>query len=395
MYLLRGAATFALFFFVKLLVYVTTVGMAMQDNAKLYMDFPMWGIGLIVLIGSLFLYNSLVRLFALYDAISADAFFENPIVKRRFAEYRDAFCDRDLLFTTLPAIALFSILLPIGAFPEAKLLFGSLGSLQYPVTYAVYIFSFIFTAINSRYETRRHWRALYDSRDTEAVRRRIIFLLKGILISVIYPFAVPLSPFLVVIAINLFTVLTALLGLFSTIGLGIATSLTLIFIISMPRLRALSARRKFTKRLSSVAERAGYEVLDMQKEKRLAAGYAGAISFSLKYKERKYTCRLIPIERRGRPIYFTGEHDAHFLLKIGIGKHFVSIARHFDYSPTGEGKSIVILAPEPKYVFVSSDGGEKRLFTGDKIWKHTVFEPDSFFGALDRHCLDKSSGMFE
>ena len=91
MYLLRGAATFALFFFVKLLVYVTTVGMAMQDNAKLYMDFPMWGIGLIVLIGSLFLYNSLVRLFALYDAISADAFFENPIVKRRFAEYCDAF----------------------------------------------------------------------------------------------------------------------------------------------------------------------------------------------------------------------------------------------------------------------------------------------------------------
>ena len=367
----------------------------MQDNTQLYMDFPIWGIGLIVLIGSLFLYNSLVRLFALYDAISADAFFKNPVVKRRFAEYRDAFSDRDLILTTLPAIVLISILLPFGVFPEAQLLFGSLGSLQYPITYAVYILSFIFTAINSRYETRRHWRAIYESHDTEIVRRRIIFLLKGVLIAVIYPFAVPLSPLLAVIGINLFSVLVALLGLFSTVGLGIATTLVIILLLLMPRIRALSARRKFTKRLSSVAERAGYEILDMHKEKGFAPGYAGAISFSLKYNDRRYTCRLIPIEHRGRPIYFTDARNAYFLLKIGTKKHFVSMTKHFEYAPNGDGKSIVILAPEPKYVFASSDGGERRLYTGDAIWQHSVYEPDSFLGSLDRHCLDKVNGMFE
>lgn len=395
MYLLRGAAIFALFFFLRLFVYLMTLGMAMQDNTQLYADFPIWGIALIILLGSLFLYNSLVRLFALYDAIGADEFFENPVVGRRFAEYRAAFTDRNLIFTTLSSLILLSLLLPLGLFPEADLLFEPLGALRYPITYALYISAFIFTAINSRYETRRHWHALYKSRDTEKVRSRIGFILRGVAIALIYPFAIPLSPIMVVVAMNFFTVLVALMGLFSTVGLGITTSLFIIFLIMLPKLRALSARRKFKKRLLAVAARADYELTDLVSERSLAQGQAGALSFNLKYKEKKYTCRLIPIERRGRPIHFTGEHDAHFLLKLGTGKHFVSMARHFDYAPNGEGRSIVILSPEPKYVFVSSDGGEKRLFTGDKIWNHTVFEADSFFGALDRHCLDKSSGMFE
>ena len=395
MYLLRGAAIFAVFFFIRLIMYFMTIGMAMQDNAQMYVDFPMWAIGLIILLGSLLLYNSLVRLFALHDAIGADVFFEEPAVKRRFAEYRDAFADRYLILTTLSSLLLLSALLPLGLFPEADLLFESLGSMKYPVMYAVYFSSFIFTAINSRYETRRHWLHLYESHDTDKVRSRISFAVKGVLIGIIYPFAIPMSPVFVFLGINAFSVMKALLGLFSTVGLGVTTSLVIVFLIIRPKLRALSVRRRFTKRLLTVAERAGYELSDVKKEKSLAPGCAGALSFNLKYKDREYSCRLIPVERRRRPIYFTGERNAHFLIKLGGKKHFISLAKHFDYAPTGTGKSIIILSPEPKYVYVSSDGGEKRLFTGDKIWKHTVFETDSFFGALDRHCLEKTNGLFE
>ena len=395
MYLLRGAAIFAIFFFTRLLLYFATVGMAMQDSAQLYVDFPMWSIGLIVLIGSLFLYNSLVRLFFFHDAVGADAFFENPIVERRFAEYRHAFFDRDLIVTTLPSLLLLALLLPTGAFSEAELLFESIGSLRYPTMYAVYLSSFIFTAINSRYETRRHWLSLYEARDTDRIRGTVRFFLKGALIVLIYPFAVPLSPILVVLAINVFSILEALLGLFSTVGLGVTTALAIIFLIMLPKLRALAVRRSFKKRLFAVAERAGYDLSDVLSEKGTASGYVGVLSFTLKYKGREYNCRLVPIEHKRRPIYFTGENAAHFLIKIGTSKHFISLAKHFNYAPSGNGKSIVILSPEPKYVFVSSDGGEKRLFTGDKIWCHTVFEPDSFFGSMDRHCLDKLKGAFE
>lgn len=395
MYLLRGAAIFALFFFVRLFVYFMTVGMAVQDNTQLYVDFPMWAIGLIVVIGTLFLYNSLVRLFALHDAAGAEAFLENPVVKRRFAEYRDAFSDRYLILSTLPSLLLLSLFLPLGLFTEAELLFESLGGARYAAMYALYISAFVLSAVNSRYETRRHWKQLCESHAMGEVKSRARFILKGVAIVLIYPFAIPLSPILVFLAINAFSVMQALLGLFSTVGLGIATALVIILLLMMPKLRALSTRRKFAKRLSTVAERAGYELSDVVREKSLAQGYAGALSFTLKYMEREYSCRLIPIERRRRPIYFTSERTAHFLIKLGFKKHFISLARHFEYGTEGGDRSIIILSPEPKYVFVSSDGSERRLYTGDKIWKHSVFETDSFFGAMDRHCLEKSNGMFE
>ena len=395
MCLLRGTAIFATFFFVRLLVYFLTLGTALQNNSQLYMDFPLWVVGLIVLVGTLFLYNSLVRHFALYDVDAAAEFFESPVVGGRLSEYRAAFCDRTLILTTLPSLLLVSLFLPLGIFYEAELLFEFLGSARDAAMYAVYLPSFVFSAVNSRYETRRHWRGMHEARDTKQLRNRIIFTVKLAAIVLVYPFAIPLSPILFFLAVNVFSIAKELVGLFSTIGLVIVLIIIAFLIFARPKLHALSVRRKFEKRLRLVASRAGYGICDIKKEGSLASGYAGALSFVLTYGERKYTCRMIPIEHRRRPIYFTDEKNAHFLIRLGTKKHFISMTKHFEYAPTGEGKKIVILAPEPKYVFVCSDGAERRLYTGDAIWQSAVYEPDSFFGSLDRHCLDKVNGLFD
>lgn len=394
-YLLRGACIFAIFFFMRLIIFIMTMNVALDKNTQIFAEFPLWSVGLIVLVGSLFLYNSVIRHLSLYDKHSRDEFLEHLEVGGRLAEYKRIITSGKFICETGASLLLASLFVPFGIFTEAEYLFGFAGSLRFIFIYAVYFAAFIFSGVNAKYETHRHWKQLYETRDIDSLDSRWKFALKGILILMIYPFAVPLSPVLVFLAINVFTVLRAVMGLFSTVGLIITIVFLLFLILAMPKLKVLRVRRKFIKQLKITAERADYELSDIRNEKSLKLGCAGGLTFSIKDRDKTYSCRLIPIEKKGLPLYFTSAINAYFLYKIGFKKHFVSLAKHFEYGFEGEGKHIVILAPEPKYVFVSSDGGERRLYTGDKMWQHYVFEGESFFGAMDRHCLDKSNGMFE
>lgn len=398
-YLLRGAAVFALFFFMRFVIFVLTMNVATDKDTQIFTDFPLWSICLIVLLGSLLLYNSLVRLFSLYNAHSRDEYLQTldgtlPKIKR-FAEYRRILKTPEFLFEVGIATVLVSLLLPLGIFYEAELLFDFAGGLRYLFIYAVYITAFFFINLNAKYETRRHWKQLYETRSLDTLDSRWRFALKGALILILYPFTVPLSPVLVFLCINVYTVLSAVLGLFSATGLIIFLVILAFFILAMPKLRALRTRKRFIRRLRLSVERSDYELCDLYSESAIGLGKTGSLRFTLKYGEKVYSCRLLPIEKRRLPLYFTSDKNAHFLYKIGGKNHFVSLARHFDYGVEGDGKPILILAPEPKYVFVSSDGSEKRLFTGDRMWRFTVFEGDSFFGAMDRHCLDKANGTFD
>ncbi len=395
LYLLRGATVFGIFFFMRMLIFFLTLNVASDKDTQIYADFPLWTIGLIVLVGSLFVYNSLARHFSLYDNGEMSSFLEHPSVGKRFAEYGRIIGTPAFLLEWGAAMALTSLLLPFGVFHEAELLFSFAGGLRYLLIYPVYLGVIFFLSLNAKYETRRHWLELYERRETNSLESRWKFVLKGLLILVIYPFAIPFTPVLLFVIYNAFTVLSYLLGLFSTVGLFIFLAVLVFFIFAFPKLRAFGIRRKFTKKLRSVAERAGYELSDIILERGLRLGEAGGMTFALRQGDRLYSCRLVVIEKRGLPLRFTSEKNAHFLYKIGFKKHFVSLAKHFDCSIEGEGRRILILTPEPKYVAVNSDGGEKRLFTGDKIWGCTVFESEAFFGAMDRRCLERTNGMFE
>lgn len=394
MYLLRGTASFAIFFFMRFIMFTLTISVASDSNTQIFTDFPLWSVYFIILLGSLLMYNSLVRHFRLYDAHLRSKYFENLNTGKRFSEYRQILRTPEFLLESGGAIALFSLFAPLGVFYEAELLFAFAGGFRYAFIYVIYITAFLLINLNAQYETHRHWKQLHETRSLDSLNSRWRFALKLAFILLIYPFTIPLSPVLVFLCINVYTIMSAVLGLFSTVGLLIFVVAVAFFILAFPKLRALATRRKFIKRLKTSVERSDYELCDLRSERGLGLGRTGALRFTLKYGEKVYSCRLLPIEKRRLPLYFTSEKNAHFLYKIGGKKHFVSLARHFDYGVEGDGKAILILAPEPKYVFVSSDGSEKRLFTGDRMWRFTVFEGDSFFGAMDRHCLDKTNGSF-
>lgn len=394
MYLLRGTASFAIFFFMRFIMFTLTISVASDSNTQIFTDFPLWSVYFIILLGSLLMYNSLVRHFRLYDAYLRSKYFENLNTGKRFSEYRQILRSPEFLLESCSAIALFSLFAPLGVFYEAELLFAFAGGFRYAFIYVIYITAFLLINLNAQYETHRHWKQLYETRSLDSLNSRWRFALKLAFILLIYPFTIPLSPVLVFLCINVYTIMSAVLGLFSTVGLLIFVVAVAFFILAFPKLRALATRRKFIKRLKTSVERSNYELCDLRSERGLGLGRTGALRFTLKYGEKVYSCRLLPIEKRRLPLYFTSEKNAHFLYKIGGEKHFVSLARHFDYGVEGDGKAILILAPEPKYVFVSSDGSEKRLFTGDRMWRFTVFEGDSFFGAMDRHCLDKTNSSF-
>lgn len=394
MYLLRGTASFAIFFFMRFIMFTLTISVASDSNTQIFTDFPLWSVYFIILLGSLLTYNSLVRHFRLYDAHLRSKYFENLNTGKRFSEYRQILRTPEFLLESGGAIALFSLFAPLGVFYEAELLFAFAGGFRYAFIYVIYITAFLLINLNAQYETHRHWKQLHETRSLDSLNSRWRFALKLAFILLIYSFTIPLSPVLVFLCINVYTIMSAVLGLFSTVGLLIFVVAGAFFILAFPKLRALATRRKFIKRLKTSVERSDYELCDLRSERGLGLGRTGALRFTLKYGEKVYSCRLLPIEKRRLPLYFTSEKNAHFLYRIGGKKHFVSLARHFDYGVEGDGKAILILAPEPKYVFVSSDGSEKRLFTGDRMWRFTVFEGDSFFGAMDRHCLDKTNGSF-
>ena len=395
MYLLRGIGVFALFFLMRFIIFILTMNVANDKDTQIFTDFPLWSVCLIVLLGSLLMYNSLVRHFRLYNVQARNEYLENLNTGKRFSEYRQILKTPEFLLETCGPIALFSLFAPFGAFSEAEFLFQFAGGFRYVLIYATYITAFLFINLNAQYETHRHWSFLHETRSLDMLNSRWRFALKLAFILLIYPFTVPLSPVLVFLCINVYTVVSAVLGLFSTAGLFVFIFAVLFFVLAYPKLRALSTRRKFIKRLKASVERSDYELFDLRSEKGFKLGKTGALRFTLKYGEKIYSCRLLPIEKRRTPLYFTSEKNAHFLYKLGGKKHFVSLARHFDYGVEGDGKAILILAPEPKYVFISSDGSEKRLFTGDRMWRFTVFESDCFFGAMDRHCLDKTNSSFD
>ena len=395
MYLLRGAAIFGIFFFMRMVIFFLTLNVASDKDTQIYADFPLWAVGIIVLVGSLFVYNSLARHFSLYDNGEMNRFLESPSVGKRFAEYGRIIRTPAFLLEWGAAAALASLLIPFGVFREAELIFSFAGGLRYLLIYPLYLVTLFFLSLNARYETHRHWHELYERREIKTLQSRWKFILKGLLILILYPFAIPLAPVLLFVLYNAFTVLSFVLGLFSAVGLFVAAVLLIFFIFAFPKLRAVRARGQFTKRLRAVADRAGYELYDLKNERGLRLGEAGGMTFTIKQREKIYSCRLVVIEKRGLPLCFTSEKNAHFLYKIGFKKHFVSLAKHFEYGIEGEGAHILILTPEPKYATVRSDGGEKRLFTGDKIWGCAVFEGESFFGAMERRCLERTNGMFE
>ena len=393
--LVRGAAAFAIFFFMRAVIFVLTMNVALDKDTQIFADFPLWSIGLVVVLGSLLLYNSVLRHLCLYARDERDIFLENPSVDGRFAEYSKIVKGRDFILGTAASLVLLAMLIPFGLFYEAEFLFESLGSARYAAIYAVYVTAFLFSGINARYETRRHWRQLYEHKDIEILDSRWRFILRGALILAIYPFAVPLSPILVFTAINVFTVVSAVLGLFSTVGLCVAAAILLFILLAKPKLDAVSQRRRFIKRLYATCERAGYELLDLRSERSLRLGAAGGLTFSLRCGDELYSCRLLAIEHKRRPIHFTSEGRGHLLYKLGTGKHFISLSRNFEYGFEGDGRRILILSPEPKHAFISSDGGERRLRIGDVMWGATVFEAESFFGAVDRRCLGHANKRYE
>ena len=393
--LLRGAAAFAIFFFVRAFILFQTLNIATAKDTQIFADFPLFAIGLIVMLGSLFLYNSILRHLLLYSADELESFIENPEVGGRLAEYLRIIRGREFLLGTAASVIPLMLFIPFGGLYEAELLFAALGSRRYLAIYAVYLAAFLFSGVNARYETRRHWHQLIERRELDMLKSRLRFALRLALILIIYPVAIPLSPILVFTAINLFTVVRAGLGLFSTVGLLIAAATILFLVFAMPKLRAHRHRRAFLRRLRPICEDAGFEILDLRPERSLRLGLAGGLTFSLRRGESLYSCRLMVVEHRRLPLYFTADGKCHYLLRLGGKKHFVSLARHFEYGFTSEGKRILILTPEPKRAFLSSDGGERRLFTGDRAWSATVFEPDAFLGAVDRNCLDRSSRSYD
>jgi len=240
--------------------------------------------------------------------------------------------------------------------------------------------------------------------------------LEQIKIFVIYGISFYLLPEALLMIIGLFSTLLLFRDLTILIWfIGIVAFLVIIYY-----LRAFKLRGRFLKRLYKLAEDEGWEITKIPHPYLSVIKPSAAADFTLKKEGRAFSCKLIGSVRRRNPTYI--DYDGKITDKVTVSIMKVELF-HFlidsDYTFSGEGQKIVILAPEPKriflnqgrtdvapdsqdmrYVMSSAKGGKvlspllrtpvTKLFqTGDRVGEYKFFTSEGFLSAMDNNVLHR------
>jgi len=384
-YLLRGAIAFFATFLVKSL---TTPRFASFDTSVI----PSQVFFAFALLGVILIFNSMIHTLTLYDADCFEKFKKRKVEKVTFfKELGNILHSPEFWLETAPALALALLFSFFGGFYEVVYAIFPLGKApawSYRLLPVVVITPLFFlVSLICRYEIHRYWVELIKKNDNERVKSKAKFALKLAVIFLMYPLVFPYTPYVAFVIITFFGLVGALVSVLSILGF-IAAAVGLVFlIIWLMKRKNRKLRKKFFKDMRLYAERAGFELVEFDKEQAEVRSY----DFYLKKDSKVYSCRVIKALSGATPLYFTSSSDAYFLHRLGTKSHHTSIEKHFEYSFVADGQKLLLLIKFPKRTYVSSDGATKKLFPGDKIWNYILFDTRSFLGALDRDCLGRSN----
>ena len=432
-YFLRGVAIFALFMIIKWLMtlYCLLISQPSGGRGDAFSSIPSFAIFIIVAVGSLFVYNSLINFLSLYDRRVMKEFLSKKKIKLHFSEeMREVISSREYLVET-GTVLFFSLLAALlGGFPEYAGMFSQTGAPAALLRALPFIATVIYIptiSAFSRYEVRRRWHYLDHTDRLDTLYNIFRIAGKAVLILFGYILIFPYSPIILVAYLSIFGIFGEFFDFyFIIITLTVIAAITAL-LLAIRALRAINTRKKLIKKLTRFAKESGYELSTVNRPYASLFKPMCECSFTLKYEDKMFSCRLIGAWWHKAPLYFVSDKHAHFRHRIGTNAHHIEMLGEFCYDFPGEGQKILILNPVPKNAYVTkantpyiehswydedrkmtalTGGGRKKLTysgkddvkriePGDRIWGYTVYNTTSFIGAIDRKCLGRTNGMFE
>ena len=385
---------------------------------------PEWAVHLIMLIGTILIYGSVTRMFALYD-------------KERMRELIGMKLKRVTIRTNIPKIlassefwietascTIFAILASFfGAYYEIPGVFRDTGAPEWllmllPTLFIIPIFFIV--AVWQRYEVCRRWHWLDHTGSISTLDSipRVVF--NGLLIFLAYFLMYPIGPMLIMAYLSVFGIFGAFFDGMTVLGIiaVIASVILLIFLFTM--LHAIRIRKRLLKKLCKAARGSGYELSEISRPYASLFKPMNECSFTLRRGDKTFSCRFVGSYLHRAPMYFVSDKHAYYLHRFGTKNHHFDILREFEYNFDGEGDRIIILNPVPKSAYATQStyvdhswydedrlasvmspkskrvaDGARKIEPGDKIWGYVIYNTSSFIGAIDRGCLGRYNGLFD
>lgn len=381
-YLLRSVAIFFMAFFIKNAI-TTRITTMIEPNIPSQFFYAF------AVLGMLLALNSLFSTFTLYDRAAADEFAKRKPDSIRFgSEIKLILKTPAFWLSTLPVLIFTIIFAFFGGFSETALLFlpassAAVPSLALILSVCVLVPIFFLISLFSEYETRRYRLELMEKREIGKHESLVKFILKLLVVCIMYPLVFPYAPYLLFMLVSFFALVGALISILSVLGF-IAAVAALIFLIWLSwKLKVGRLKKRFIRDLTRVADENGYELTLYSNEEVLELGY----DFSLKRENTAYSCKFIYSLNSFVPLYFNSRNDAHFLYRLGTKSQHTDIEKHFTYSFDSEDTKLIVLIKFPRKMYVSEHRAVKRLYSGDKIWDYILYNTQDFLGSADRKCL--------
>lgn len=430
-YMLRGVGIALLLWLIKtlmslfvMMVYTTSAGNT---------DFvPMWAIYLIIAVGDLFIFNSLVRIFSLHDRAEMRKFLDRKIPNVRFGEEISALVhSREFLTETCTSLITVMLISFIGGFNEISGIFRDTGAPQMLLFFlpAIMLVPMLFIVGTwSQYEVRRRWHYLDHVQNLEILYSIPRLIINGVLIFFLYIFVFPYAPIILLAYISIVGVFAALIDMLTVLGFIAAAIVLVLLIFGYVALRSIFLRKKLLKQLKAVSASSGYTLSEIKRPYASLFKWRSECNFAISDGKRTFSCRLLGSYWQRAPMYFTSDKHGHYLHRIGTKNHHIDLLSQFEYDFEGEGDKLIILNPVPRRLYaaqgtyiehpwydenkmisvirgsrsakagghrMSHDGDVRKLEPGDKIRGYAVYNTTSFIGAIDRKCLGRYNGMFE
>lgn len=396
---LRGVAIFVLMLIVKTATNIQVISLSQNEDIirgqsgssvmAVFFAVAAFGVWLI--------YGTVTYVLALYDTDSAERFFERHVSEVKFIkEAPHVLRSPEFLLETGVSILISLIGGMVGCFFETERFLGLLGlenpALRILLAELINLPVLIFISLFQRCEVRHRWHDLRRIGDTDQLRSPLRMGLRFASL-LLYPLVYPYAMLPVYMTLTLTGIATEFAKAFGLLGFGIVGVILLILLCGIPLWKRRRAKIRFLRRLAAVAEENGYIFTNVTAT---GSDAARRPQFSLEKDGRVFYFRFLDTLRRGTPLYFTSETQAHFLHRIGTKKHNIALAHNFEYGFEAEGgDKLLVIIRYPKRVYASSDNATRPLVGGDRIWGYTVFEPDTLIAHVDRKCLGRYSGMFE
>ncbi len=435
-YFLRGVGIFAIFMAIKSLMtlYCLMISQPSTGKGDVFSSIPVFAIFIIVAVGSLFVYNSLVNFLTLYDRRVMKAFLSKKKHKITFSEeMREVITSREFLVETGTVLLLSLLVATVGGFGEYAQIFSVTGASTALLRALPFIAIIIYIPTISafaRYEVRRRWHYLEHTDRLNTLYSILRIIGKAAIILFGYILIFPYSPIILFAYLSIFGIFGEFFDFyFIVISLTVITVITAI-ILCIRALRAVSQRKKLIKKLTHFAKVTGYELSPITHPYASLFKPLRECNFTLKYEDKLFSCRLIGAWWHRAPLYFVSDKHAHYRHRFGTNAHHIDFLGEFCYDFEGDGQKILILNPVPKNAFVtkvntpyiehswydedikmatlrgsgkmrpgrlSTTGNDnvKKVEPGDKIWGYVIYNTTSFIGAIDRKCLGRTKGMFE